>query len=507
MQKISVIDLGSNSVKMVNFNVNPDNSYQAYQHESITVKLGEGITETGNLKDEPIRRTTNALRLFSDIINVQSIKHVLPVATSAVRDASNKEEFLDRIYFETGFRFRVLGEEEEALYSYAGAIRSLGLPTVLFFDIGGGSLEIVSANQFKIKKIISLPLGTLRLMQIFSDNSGAISEKSLDKMKSHIWKLLPSRKDLQLTNECVLVGVGGTLRAMAKYHQDITNYPLSKIHNYKMSSKGIHSISSRIALLKPDKIAKLGPISSSRAETIGAGSCVIDLLMEKLGFSEITVSAQGLREGTLSLSLEYPKEFSQGKIDQEHIQDSLKYSDEPDTIPQYFEDVVRFMISAEFINEQERRILAHSLRLLPNSSTFQNITNFLVVGMDMDSHLNHHDQLVSVLSVIYTKKKKKLESILNKFESILKQDDKKSIKKISILLLLSEVLSKADAKIKTKLVDENLMKMKIFAGKNRFPSALFGEVCKKLSDTLNVDIEYSIITNSKDAVSQSVESQ
>jgi exopolyphosphatase/guanosine-5'-triphosphate,3'-diphosphate pyrophosphatase len=506
MQKISVIDLGSNSVKMVNFNVNPDNSYQAYQHESVTVRLGEGLTETGNLKDGPIKRTTSALKLFSDIINVQSIKHVLAVATSAVRDAINKDEFLDRIYFETGFKFRVLSEEEEALYSYTGAIRSLGLPTVLFFDIGGGSLELVSASQFKIKKIISLPLGTLRLMQAFADNT-TISKKSLGKMKSHIWNLIPTRKELQLSDDCVFVGVGGTLRAMAKYHQDITGYPLNKIHNYKISKKAIHSISTRLALLKPEKIAKINSISSNRAETIAAGSCVIDLLMEKLGFDEITVSAQGLREGTLSLSLEYPKEFAAGKIDQEHIQNSIRYSYEPDMIPQHMEDIVRFMVSTGFISESERLILAHAIRQIPSSATFQNITNFLVVGMDVDSHLSHHDQLISVLSIIHTKKKKRLDKIFERFDSILQQSDKRSIRKISVLLLLSEILNKADAKIKTKLVDDDLIKMKIHSSKNKFPSVLFDEVCNKLSDVLNVDISYSVIYNSKSLMSQTIETQ
>jgi exopolyphosphatase/guanosine-5'-triphosphate,3'-diphosphate pyrophosphatase len=273
-----------------------------------------------------------------------------------------------------------------------------------------------------------------------------------------------------------------------------------------MSAKSIHSISSRFALLKPEKIAKISPINNNRAETIAAGSCVIDILMEKLGFDEIIVSAQGLREGTLSLSLEYSKEFATGKIDQDHIQNSIRYSDEPDIIPQYLEDIVRFMVSAGFMSEQERLILAHSLRQIPNSSTFQNITNFLVVGMDVDSHLSHRDQLISILSIIHTKKKKRLEKIFDMYNSILQPADKKSIKKLSVLLLLSEVLSKADAKIKAKLVNNDLIKMKIYPSKNRFPTVLFDEVCGKLSDTLNIDIDYSVI-NSKYSVSQTVEIQ
>lgn len=504
MQKISVIDLGSNSVKLVNFNITPDNTYQAYQHEAITVRLGEGLAETNNLKDEPIRRTIDALKLFRDIIDVQSIKHVLTVATSAVREAANREEFLNKIYFETGFKFRVLSEQEEALYSYAGAIRSLRLPTVVFFDIGGGSLEIVCTNQFKIKKVVSLPLGTLRLMQAFGED-GEISEKDLNKMKLKIFDLIPSKKELQIPDDAVLVGVGGTLRSMAKYHQDVTNYPLGKIHNYRISAKSIHSISTRLVHLKPDKIAKIRSISSSRAETIAAGSCVIDILMEKLGFDEITVSAQGLREGTLSLSLEYPKEFALGKIEQTHIQNSMRYAYESDVIPQYLEDMVRFLASEGLISEKERLILAHSLRQAPYSMTFQNIMNFLSFGMDSDSKLSHHDQLVSVLSIIYSKKKKRLDKIFDKFDSILEQSDKKSIRKISTILLISEILAKSDAKIKAKLASNDLIKMKVYPAKNKFPEILFKDLLDKVSVAFNLDISYSIIHNSKYSTSQTIE--
>jgi exopolyphosphatase/guanosine-5'-triphosphate,3'-diphosphate pyrophosphatase len=507
MQKIAVIDLGTNSVKLVNFNVNPDNSYKAYQHEAVTVKLGEGLSGNGNLKNEPIRRTVDALRLFRDIISVQSIRHVLSVATSAVREAENRDDFLKHVYQETGFRFRVLTEEEEALYSYAGAIRSLGLPTVLFFDIGGGSLELVSSNNFKIKKIISLPLGTLRLMQEFADSSGVISKRNVIKMRSKIRRLIPTRKELQLPSDCMLVGVGGTLRSMTKFHQDIVDYPLSKIHNYRMSAKMIHFICSKFATLKPEKITKISSINSGRAETIAAGSCVIDVLMEKLKFNEIVTSAQGLREGTLSLSLEYPKEFIAGKISQEHIQNSILYAYESDVIPQHLEDVVRFLISTNFITEQERLILAHSLRQIVNSYTLQNITNFLSFGMDSDSKLNHHDQLISVLSIIYSKKKRRLEKTLERFDSILQQEDKKSIRKIAALLSLSEILNKVQAKIKMKMVGDDLISMKIYSVSNSFPETLFDDVYKKISDAFNSKITYSVFYNSKHTTSQTIENQ
>jgi exopolyphosphatase/guanosine-5'-triphosphate,3'-diphosphate pyrophosphatase len=272
-----------------------------------------------------------------------------------------------------------------------------------------------------------------------------------------------------------------------------------------MTAKSIHLISSKFALLKPEKITRISSISNGRAETIAAGSCVIDMLMSKLKFDHIVVSAQGLREGTLSLSLEYPKEFAIGKIDQEHIQNSIRYSYESDVIPQHMEDMVRFLISAEMITERERLILAHSLRNLSNSRILQNITNFLSLGMDADSKLDHHDQLVSVLSTIYSKKKKRLDKIFDRFDSILQQSDKRSIRKISSLILLAETLNKSETKIKAKMVD-NRISMKIYPAISSFPSVLFKDICEKISDAFNVEITHSIIQNSRYSTSQTVES-
>lgn len=505
MQKISVIDLGSNSVKLVNFRINQDNSYQAYQQEAITVKLAEGLMQTDNLKEEPIRRTIEALKLFREIIGTQSIRHVLPVATSAVRDAANRTEFLDRIYFETGFRFRTLSEEEEALYSYAGTTRSLRIPTALFFDLGGGSLEMVYAEQYRIKKIISLPLGALRLTQTFADESGRISGKNYEKMKSHIHRYLPEKQTLKIDSSCVLVGVGGTLRSIAKYNQEITKYPLNKIHNYKMSRKSVHAINERFSTLKPTKIAKITSISSNRADTIVAGACLIDMLMQNLGFNEVIVSAQGLREGTILMSLEHPKEFVAGKINQQHVEASVGFSCEPDTIPPHLEDIVRFLISYEYMNEQERLMLAFALRQVSHSLTFQNLVNFAYYGMDVDSSLSHRQQLISILAIIYAKKKKTMDKVFDRFSSILQESDKRSIKKIASLVSFSEILEKSNAVIKLRASDNNTIKIKVYPQKTTFPTLLFKEECVKLSNAFNARIE-NFIDNSK-FKSQSLEVQ
>lgn len=152
--KVSVIDLGFNSIKLVNYHLNDDTgTYKAYRQEGVKVKLGEGFIAKSTINTGPIKRTVEALKLFKDIIAFDQIDTVFPVATSAVREAENKNDFLEQIRMRTGFCFKVLSAYEEAFYSYIGAAKSICAPAMLFFDIGGGSLELVYAENYCIKKL------------------------------------------------------------------------------------------------------------------------------------------------------------------------------------------------------------------------------------------------------------------------------------------------------------------------------------------------------------------
>ncbi|MFZ0740065.1 MAG: hypothetical protein WAM54_00590, partial [Nitrososphaeraceae archaeon] len=156
--KVSVVDLGFNSVKLVNYIVASDNSFRTDEEFSVKTRLGEGFSYNRSLSERAMTRAIAALKEFREVIHLKRIRNILTIATSAVREASNQHEFLRLVQKETGFRFKVLGEEEEALYSYLGASRAIWLPEALFFDLGGGSLEMTSTKDYKIKKIISLPL-------------------------------------------------------------------------------------------------------------------------------------------------------------------------------------------------------------------------------------------------------------------------------------------------------------------------------------------------------------
>ncbi len=268
MRKAAVIDLGSNSIKLVNYIIGVDNNYKSYHQESVRVKLAEGL-EDGIIKEKYIDKTIETMKLFRNIVDFEQIDYVICIATSTVRDAKNNSELLDKIYRETGFKFKILSEKQEALFSYLGAIRSLQIPSTIFFDMGGGSLEIVYSTNYEIKNIISLPFGSLRLSQLFADKNGNFSDTDYYKMAEYVVQSLPSREELKLVeNPISLIGVGGTLRSIAKFDQELKNYPLKKIHNYSMSFGSITQIAHRLMMSDVEQISDIESIGSGRADTI-----------------------------------------------------------------------------------------------------------------------------------------------------------------------------------------------------------------------------------------------
>ncbi|NOJ26393.1 MAG: hypothetical protein DA330_00060 [Nitrososphaera sp.] len=490
--KVSVIDLGFNSVKMVNYNVNKDGSFKAYQNEGVKVRLGEGMDKTGYLGREPIERTIEALKLFRDVINFDSIKHVLPVATSAVRDAGNREHFLEQAYRKTGFQFKVLTGQEEAFYSYVGALESICVPTSLFFDLGGGSLELVYSENHSIKKIKSYPLGALRLSQMFG-NRGTFSKKDYNKMIDHILDTLPYKKELSLSIDTTLVGVGGTLRALARYNQELVGYELDKIHNYRMDYQSVSSLSRRLARMDVEELADIKAVGSNRLDTIIPGSAIIASLMQALEFDKIVVSARGLREGIMSVFARDPKTYYNGSMNGEKARTFVAFACKQEMLPRYTFMLVKPLVAAGLMREKEKTILIHAINQMSDLPILTNLNNLFHIMMDDDNaFLTHREQLILSLSILYNKKEKAVDWLFSRYKSILEPQNMKSIRKIAACLALSAILERTRSEVKLAITDKKIT-IKITAARKSVMPALLASTLKNFEQAFDVAVSYHIM--------------
>ena len=516
--KASVIDLGYNSIKLVNYNIiQKNNNYRPYYDKSIRVKLGEDMHITNLLKPDAMDRTIECIKYFSDIINIESIEHVLPFATSAVREAENKKIFLQKIQEQTGFKFKILSSEEEAYYSYLGALNSLCIPNCLFFDLGGGSLELVYTENYKIKKIMSLPLGSLKLTQKFfsnniekNNNDRESIEKSYIKLQNYLLESLPSKKDLGMgIDSTTLVGVGGTLRALARYDQLIKEYPLKKLQNYELEYNSLSIVRNHLYNMSTKEISNIDVIGSNRAETINTGLCVVYLLMSKLNFQNLIVSTNGIREGIVFDFVRSLKKSPDNtlnsktrniKFDKSPLENCEKYSKSSIALPIF----INQLLSHEILNDFEYDILKKAVLYLSKiSNTVSYLGKFYFLLDEDIPNINHKQQVILALSLISICKPRIVSELSENYITLLrpsskKKNGKKIVDKISICLQLCKILKKIKW---LKIIEFNKENRKMIVSimlpkENKIHELLLKEILQRFEYIFNLSIEYSLF-NSK----------
>lgn len=503
----AVVDLGSNSVKVSCYHIHADGTYKPYHSVGAKTRLADGLNETGFLGEEPMRRAVEALRLCRDVVSHHAIPRVLPIATAAVREAGNGAEFLDAVLGETGLRFRVLTGEEEALYSYAGAIRSLRLPSVVFFDIGGGSLELVSSSGHSIRRVMSLPLGALRLTQMHASRRSEFTGRSFELLESHVRSSLPSPGELGIDRgRAVLVGAGGAVRSLAKHDQALRRYPFAKAHNYRLAAGSVSEMTERLALLRPHEIAEIESLARGRAEIITAGACVVNVVMDRYGFGELVVSAQGLREGTLAASLDFPRAFGGGAgaamPHAAEIEASVRAACGADGLPAAAAAVADPLIAAGALDARLRPVLAHSLRYMSMFTSLRNIENVIHLVLDEDSALSHQEQLVSALAIIHTRKKRRARILAARYSGMLGGADVSApVRRVGALAELCDVLLATGARPAVSVRGGGgsgkgrrrraSVRIELPPAGRGFPRVMLAEACSAVSAAFGMDVVQS----------------
>jgi exopolyphosphatase / guanosine-5'-triphosphate,3'-diphosphate pyrophosphatase len=516
--KASIIDLGYNSIKLVNYNILQKNKkYRSYYDKSIRVKLGEGTHKANILQPDAIERTIESIKYFGGMIDIESIKHVIPFATSAVREAENKKLFLKNVEEQTGFKFKILSPEQEAFYSYLGSLNSLCIPNCLFFDLGGGSLELVYAEDYKINKIVSLPLGSLKLTQKFFGNTienNGIKEsvkKSYLELQNYLLNSLPSRKDLGINIDSItLVGVGGTLRALARYDQLIKEYPLKKLQNYNLKYTSLSIIKDHLLNMSTKEISNIDVIGSNRAETITTGLYTIYLLMSKLNFQNLIVSANGIREGIL-LDFIHSLEDSTNSISNSkarciRLNNYLIKNCEKNSLSMMMPIFINQLLSLEIIDNYEHDILRKAILYLPKiSNTVSYLGKFYFLLDEDIPNISHKQQVILALSLISIYKPKISSEIAENYTSLLnsyskKKNAKKIVEKISICLQLYKLLQK-NKYIKIREFNKENRKMLISITLHKESvnyEIILKELLKNFASIFNISIEYSFLQYEKE---------
>ncbi len=294
--KIAIIDLGSNSVHVLIMKIYKNKSYKMIDHVKEMVRLSEGMGEELTLKKEPMNRTITTLKLFNKLIKVYDVKNVICLATAAVRIAKNRDDFIKKVKRETGFKIEVISGMEEAYYDFVGVINTIDIKDCIIVDIGGASTEIILVKDRMVKEAISLPFGAVLVTERFLSKD-IINKESLKTLEEHLANQFSNIKWLNDNKRLPIVGLGGTIRTIAKMDRKKIQFPFESLHNYQVTPDEVLYVYNRVSNLNLKQRKNIPGMNKDRADIITGGLAPLISLMKYIETEKIIISGNGLREG------------------------------------------------------------------------------------------------------------------------------------------------------------------------------------------------------------------
>lgn len=293
--RIGAIDIGTNTILLLIADVSGGRIEKIARHEQRLPRIGKDVDARKRIQPSAMERAAVVLGEYAEIARELMCDRVVACATSAVRDATNRQEFTAQMKAKSGIDIEILSGEEEARLTYVGAMSGFdghGGATVI--DIGGGSTEITRGDMSgRIVRKASLQVGSVRITERFLKHDPP-TERELGDARKFVDDEL-SRAEID--GGGILVGVAGTVTTLACLDQQLETFEVEKVAGYRMSRDTIVSWFSTLASKSSDEILRLSRTTQGRADILTAGVLILDRFMSLMDFEEIVTSERGLRYG------------------------------------------------------------------------------------------------------------------------------------------------------------------------------------------------------------------
>jgi len=355
---VAIVDIGSNSVRLVAYESQSRAPTPTFNEKALC-GLGRGVATSGLLPDDGVAKALAALQRFRVLCNTMRISDVRSIATAAVRDAANGPQFLALAKHAIGCTIELLSGQQEARLSALGVVSSIHEADGLVGDLGGGSLELTEIKNGDAGAGLTLPLGSLSLMDL--------SERSPKKAARIVRETLSNVKLLQLLPGRTFYAVGGTWRALARLHMRQRQYPMNVMHNYMIPSRDALEFARLVERIEVDALMEIEAVSSARRPLLAYGAAVLEEIIRQANPKEIVISALGVREGLLYSQLPMEAQAEDPLIVSAREFNCLR-SRAPAHGEELFEWTSRLFATTHLEEDEEDRRLRHAACLLSDIS-------------------------------------------------------------------------------------------------------------------------------------------
>lgn len=296
-ETVGIIDLGSNSVRLAVVRLTAG-AFRVIAEAKAVVRLAAELDRNGVIGQAGLARALAALGDFKRMGRSHAVDLYLAVATAAVRQAADGAEFIQAISSATGIQFQVVSEAEESELSFLGALNTLDISDGVLMDVGGASTELVRFAGRRVTAYTSLPYGAVTLTARFLPG-GEGSPEAYAALTGFLSQLLTAVPWLHSGRALPLIGVGGTVRNLARVDRKTHHYPLELLHNYRMTPAVVEATYHLLRGTPVPERTKLPGLSADRADIIVGGAAMVSQAIAGTGARELVVSGAGLREGLL----------------------------------------------------------------------------------------------------------------------------------------------------------------------------------------------------------------
>ena len=301
LEPVAAIDCGSNSTRLL-----VTDGFETFERQMRITRLGAGVDASGLLSSAAISRSTSVLEEFRLVLDSYDVKRVRSIATSAVRDAENKDEFLDTAEKILGIRPELLTGVQEGRLSFRGATEGLDPEEgpFLVLDIGGGSTEFVLGTT-EVEGIQSCDIGCVGLTEQWVDHDPPLPEEllaCLSVAEAHIAEVI--REIPEITSARKLVGLAGTVSCVAAVEQGLANYDRDLIHHFTLKKDAVEDVFRTLSSESQSQRLENPGMEEGRADVILGGLCVLVKVMRQLKFEECLVSEEDILDGLAASQLD-----------------------------------------------------------------------------------------------------------------------------------------------------------------------------------------------------------
>ncbi len=454
MEKIGIIDLGSNSARLVIVNLFEDGFFMVVDELKESVRLGQDMERDGFLKPQRVAETVKTLRMFKRLCDVSGVNRIIGVATEAVRRAKNQRSFLDEIQTSCGVKLRVLTAEEEATLVYRGVINTMDIPKGVILEIGGGSTKIIYYNRRNMLHYATIPLGAVTLTDQFA-GEGLKPEEQAAKMEEYFLEKLNEVEWLsEIDPDVQMIGVGGSFRNLFKINKMVHKYPLDVVHNFNMEAETFYPVYDMIKVLDLDKKKKIKGLSAERADILPAAFAIINTFIRRLNFNNFTISGSGLREGimfnqALPSTIEKPildvMNYSLTTLvkyygcDERHVEHVVNLS------VQLFKQLrVLHKFPRQYLKVLKVAAMLHDCGMRIKYYNHQRHSCYMILNSTLYG-VSHREIVLAAFAACCHKKEDINAYSWNCYRDILQEDDIEIVKRLGVMLRIAESLDRSNA--------------------------------------------------------------